>query len=105
MQEVKKVLGKDFYFYWVDGIYFKNTPENIELVKNMFTEKKYECKHENVGKIEFLENEFKVYSSNNYSHKVFAYNVGVKRKKMISFTEQQRLLDYANSIMYKKKKK
>lgn len=108
MQEVKKMLGKDFYFYWVDGIYFKNTPENIALVKSMFTERKYECKHEEVGKIEFLETEFKVYSANNYSHKVFAYNVGVKRKKMISFTEQQRLMDYANSIMYsttKKKKK
>ena len=105
MQEVAKLLGNDFYFYWVDGIYFKNTPENIELVKSMFNEKKYECKHEDVGRIEFLEKEFKVYSSNNYSHKVFAYNIGTKRTKRISYTEQKRLLEYADSIMYKSKSK
>jgi hypothetical protein len=35
MQEIKKTMGDDYIFYWVDGVYVKNNPETIEKVQQI----------------------------------------------------------------------
>lgn len=40
MFELKNKLGKDFFYYKVDAIFYRDTPENNELVKNFFLKKK-----------------------------------------------------------------
>jgi len=100
MLKASKSLGDEFIFYWVDGIFFKNTPENIKKVSDVFAESGFESKQENVGKIEVMENELLVYSQNCLSSRRFAYSVGRTRKKVMSPTEIKRLLKYANTVLY-----
>ena len=44
MHKVIDELKSDFIFYWVDGIYFKNTPENVSKAMNIFIENGYNSK-------------------------------------------------------------
>jgi len=36
LKEIRDALKDDFYFFWVDCIFFNNTPENVKLVKSIF---------------------------------------------------------------------
>ena len=50
MQEIQFLLGVDFIFYWVDGIFFNyNTaPEKIQMIENFLIESGYTYKYEDV---------------------------------------------------------
>lgn len=105
MQDLVKLLGDDFIFYWVDGMYFVNTPENREKVSNYLNSCSYEHKPEDVSKIEFFKDHFLVHSAQGHSSKRFGYTLGKKnRKKKISSLEQKRILKVANNLLKSKKK-
>lgn len=50
MQQIQFLLGEDFIFYWVDGVFFNyNTPpEKVQAIENFLTESGYDYKYENV---------------------------------------------------------
>jgi len=105
MKSCVKLLGKDFLFYWVDGIYFADTPENRAKVFDCFSSFKFESKTEGVSKVEFFKDHFFVHSQNELSFKKFSWILGFDRdKKSISPAEMVRLIKLGNDIMYPNKK-
>lgn len=50
MQDIKWILGNDFIFYWVDGVFMKpTTPKSkIEKVENLLISLNYKYKYEKV---------------------------------------------------------
>jgi hypothetical protein len=50
MQDLKFILGSDFLFYWVDGVFFKPTTSvrKIESVENLLTTLNYPYRYEKV---------------------------------------------------------
>jgi hypothetical protein len=103
MQELMKSLGDDFVFYWVDGIYFKRTDENIKKVTEYLESCSYECKQEKVSKIEFLDNTFNVHSDTGKSSKLFSWNPESKKPKSnISLSEAYQLMEYGKKILKEK---
>jgi len=60
MTEVANVLGDDFLFYWVDGVYFKNPSKNKDIVQNIFAKHGYGSDYLNVPLVEYNEQGFNV---------------------------------------------
>ena len=52
MTEAKDLLGKDFIFFWVDGIYFRGK-HNIKMVHKIFSEYNFESKLRKIDKLKF----------------------------------------------------
>ena len=103
MQEIMKSLGEDFVFYWVDGVYFKRTEENIKKVTDYLSECSYECKFEEVSKIEFLNRTFLVHSETGKSSKLFSWNPDAKKPKSnVSLNEAYELMKYGKKILKEK---
>jgi hypothetical protein len=50
MQNIQFLLGEDFIFYWVDGVFFNfdTAPEKIQKIENFLTQAGYDYKYENV---------------------------------------------------------
>lgn len=50
MQDIKWILGNDFIFYWVDGVFMKPTTpkKKIDAVENLLINLKYKYKYEKV---------------------------------------------------------
>lgn len=44
MYEISKLLGKDFFCWKTDAIYYRNTPKNIKVVQGYFDERKMQYK-------------------------------------------------------------
>jgi hypothetical protein len=44
MYEISKLLGKDFFCWKTDAIYYRNTPKNIKIVQDYFDERKMQYK-------------------------------------------------------------
>jgi hypothetical protein len=44
MYEISKLLGKDFFCWKTDAIYYRNTPKNIKIVQHYFDERKMQYK-------------------------------------------------------------
>ena len=104
MQDLMKSLGEDFIFYWVDGVYFKKTDENIKKVKEFLESCSYECKPEDVSKVEFLNRTFLVYSELGKSSKLFSWNPdgSKKAKSKVSLAEAYKLMQYGSKIIKEK---
>lgn len=98
MHKVIESLGSDFIFYWVDGIYFNNTPENIGKAMNIFIENGYNSKFKKVNQIYFHEKGFTV---NDYGDikREFTYPNYNKKGKKIDYSENFRLASVANDII------
>lgn len=80
MNDVAKQLGSEFFFYWVDGIYIKNTEENIKFVNDFFESKGYKSKQDFVDYIEYSETNFKVKMRGNKPIKTFSYSMTKSKK-------------------------
>jgi hypothetical protein len=104
MQELKKLVGDDFIFYWVDGIYFKKSEETVKKVQEYLDSCTYECKHEDVSKIEFFRRKFLVHSNKGNSSKNFSWNPDGARKPKsnISLTEAYKLMEYGKQLLKEK---
>jgi hypothetical protein len=50
MQQIQFLLGEDFIFYWVDGVFFNfdTAPEKVKAIEDFLTECGYEYKYEDV---------------------------------------------------------
>jgi hypothetical protein len=64
MRSIQWELGKHFYFYWVDGVFFaKDTPKRlITNVENLLTSKNYLYKYEEVKNFKLTKNKQGVYT-------------------------------------------
>ena len=63
MKECAEAIGDDFYFYWTDAIFFKDTPKNAKKIHDVL------AKHNLKGK----ELEIEYILNNKKEQKVFAY--------------------------------
>jgi len=64
MRSIQWELGKHFYFYWVDGVFFsKDTPKRlITNVENLLISKNYLYKYEEVKNFKLTKNKHGVYT-------------------------------------------
>lgn len=100
MHEVIKELGKDFIFYWVDGIYFNNTPENVSKAMNVFLKWGYNSKFKRINHIQFHTKGFTV---NDYGtiKREFSYPKYNQKGKKIDYAENFKLANLANEMVNK----
>jgi hypothetical protein len=61
MIECAELLGDDFYFYWTDAVFFRNTPENLQKVTECMERHSFFSKKVDVQYMEFRNEEQKVY--------------------------------------------
>jgi hypothetical protein len=101
MHKVIEALGDDFIFYWVDGIYFNHTEENVNKVMGVFLEGGYNSKFKKINQIHFHEKGFTV---NDYGElkRNFNYPRYSEAGKKIDYSENFRLADMANDIVNSK---
>jgi hypothetical protein len=100
MHQVIEELNGDFIFYWVDGIYFQNTKENVAAAMNVFIENGYQSKFKKVNQIYFHETGFTV---NDYGEikREFTYPNYNKKGARIDYAENFKLATVANNIIKK----
>jgi hypothetical protein len=100
MHQVISALGDDFIFYWVDGIYFNNTPENVSKAMSVFIENGYNSKFKKINQIYFHEAGFTV---NDYGDikREFSYPNYDKKGARINYAENFKLASVANKIINK----
>lgn len=101
MHSVIDSLGKDFIFYWVDGIYFKHTKKNVQIAMNTFIENGYNAKFKKINQIYFHDTGFVV---NDYGEikREFNFPDYSLAKKKTDYSEAFRLSNLANDIINSK---
>ena len=104
MQKMIDDLGDDFLFYWVDGIYFKRSEENIKKVTEFLESCSYDVKEEPVSKVEFYKDHFLVYSNSGTDCKKFGWTLkrDKSKKDIMSVFEMKRTLKVASEILREK---
>jgi hypothetical protein len=103
MSNLSKKIGNDFITYWVDGIYFVNTPENYKIITETFKAEGYACKIEQVSSIVFNESDFVITGATEVDKKVFCYAIDRNKAKVkgaiTRYLEERDLVAKANKIM------
>lgn len=105
MNDIVKSIGDDFVFYWVDGIYVKQSPGLIDKIVTKFKDKGYSVHFEYVPKVSFHKDGFTVQGELVSDVKNFSYDIegqGTKSKPISQYLENQRLIEVANKYVYKK---
>ena len=104
MTKAKIALGDDFYFYWVDGIYFRDTEANKDKVLKIFREFDYQSKPESIEWIKVEKKQFSVKKLDKVDNTVFSWEVGITKtnnhKPLTKWIEEQELLELARTIVY-----
>jgi hypothetical protein len=106
MIEVVNAIGDDFVFYWVDGIYIKNTPDVLSRVTSKFIEMGYTSKFEKIPNIVFHEKGFDVQGALKSDLKHFSWisegkdKGGAKSKPISEYLENKRLLKVMQDALY-----
>lgn len=92
MLEIMSQLGSECIFFWVDGIYVRNTPENVSQVENIIHRYGYNSKKKPIHRIEYQERIFTVFEDEAGERKrIFNYvDRNDKRNRRID----PELLDY-----------
>jgi hypothetical protein len=98
MHEVIEALGDDFIFYWVDGIYFQNKPENVSKAMVAFMNRGYQSKFKKINRITFHEKGFTV---NDYAEisREFTYPNYNSKGVKIDYAENFKLAKLANGVV------
>ena len=98
MNEVIEAIGKEFIFYWVDGIYMHNTPDNVSKAMNVFLNWGYQSKFKRINQINFHEKGFTV---NDYGEimREFTYPNYSDKGKKIDYAENFKLAAFANKVV------
>lgn len=99
MQGAKKLLGNDYLFYWVDGIYFIDSPKNRKKITSYFLKHGYGCKDVETFMVGFGEKWFAVYNDEYKVKKEFTY-IGILNRK-ITFRDSKRLKTLCKDMMRK----
>lgn len=89
MQGAKQLLGNDYLFYWVDGIYFVNNKTNNAKLTRYFLKHGYSTKEVETFMVGFGEKWFAVYDKDLKIKKEFTYSGIINRK--ISFEDSRKL--------------
>jgi hypothetical protein len=98
MHEVIDSLGKEFIFYWVDGIYMHNTPDNVSKAMNVFLNWGYQSKFKRINQINFHEKGFSVNDYGNINRE-FTYPNYSKKGKKVNYAENFKLASFANEVV------
>jgi hypothetical protein len=102
MTKAQKALGKDFIFYWVDGIYLVDTKKNRDLVTKIFTESGYGVKYKKIHKITFNKMGWETQDDANSEHiRPFNYPHYSKGKRR-SYFESVKLTEHINKLLVEK---
>jgi len=98
MHKVIESLGKEFIFYWVDGIYFKNSPELVSKTMHIFMENGYNSKFKRINQIAFHDKGFTV---NDYGEikREFSFPNYSKKSRIVSNSESFQVAKYANDLI------
>lgn len=117
MQDVAISLGKDYLFYWVDGIYMKNDPESVQLAKVIFEQNGYGVKTKEMYRVDFNQENFTIYSSKsdfdspydeegNTKDGVRTFQYVDRNSITITkrYSEHRAILEYVNSVIKKNKR-
>ena len=103
MSKLSKKIGNDFIAYWVDGIYFVNTPDNFKIITETFKNEGYACKIEQVSNIVFNESDFIITGATEVDQKVFSFSISRNKTKVkgdiTKYLEERDLIKKANKIM------
>lgn len=100
MHKVIEELGDDFIFYWVDGIYFKNKPENVAKAMQVFIENGYNSKFKRINQIYFHKKGFTVNDYGNIKRE-FTFPNYNKKGARINYAENFKIAKVANDIINK----
>jgi hypothetical protein len=104
MFRASNIAGKEFVFYWVDGIYIINTTENKRKISKMFKDAGYAVKYKKVDKVVFGDKGFTCYDdkllegTNEQKKRYFNFPPS-KSKRSISYSESLILEEYMNNII------
>ena len=93
MNQCIKKIGKDFIFYWVDGIYMKGGIQSVSKAEEIFTNQGYNVKFKKIKQIYFHETGF---DCNDYGTHIRHFNYPYTTKS------GQRILKYMESLELKK---
>tara|TARA_R110000751_G_scaffold92475_2_gene180974 strand:- start:2070 stop:2984 length:915 start_codon:yes stop_codon:yes gene_type:complete len=99
MNDCIRELGKEFIFYWVDGIYVQGKAENLVIAENIFTEYGYNVKFKKVKQVYFHE---KGFSCNDFGTHTREFNYpgySRARTKDLSYSEALELKKLAKKIL------
>lgn len=97
MQGAKKILGDDYLFYWVDGIYFINTKANRKKITKYFLKNGYTSKEVETFMVGFGVKWFAVYNEKYKVCKEFTYQGIINRR--ISFGDSKRLRNLCQKLL------
>lgn len=100
MGQAAKIAGKDFIFYWVDGIYVNNNSDVVEKIQKYFTECGYESKINSINQITFNDYSFKVDGDGKDPDdiKEFTYPRSNRIKTVRQYNEDLRLRKLAEEV-------
>jgi hypothetical protein len=99
MQEAVKLIGSEFVFYWVDGIYIRNDKSLLGSLISLFASYGYETKVKSIHSVKFKETSFDVYGVKEGDHREFFYPVKGKRNTIKDYNEDRRLKQLASKIL------
>ena len=103
MTQIADELGDEFIFYWVDGLYIKNSDENKKKVVDFFAKYDYLCSSDEIKQIKFNDSDFEVYVSNKDTPKVFSYRhknkLSKRNEKMRDLKEMTKIKNTVNSVL------
>ena len=93
MRGIQWELGKNFYFYWVDGVFFdaKTPKQLIKNVENLLIRKNYQFKYEKVENFKLSRNNKDVYTIDmvkNGEHKKYQFSQTNNGKEIAKYLMQ-----------------
>lgn len=99
MTSAQEALGKDFIFYWVDGIYAIDTEKNRKIVADIFTQAGYGVKFQEIPKVEFTDRGWVTQDSEDENDtRFFSYPHYATGKKK-SYMESINLTDFVSDVI------
>jgi len=99
MNECIKVLGEEFIFYWVDGIYVQGKDENLHTCLKIFSDYGYNIKYKKIKQIYFHD---KGFTCNDYGTVIREFNYPhytEEQEKNFTYGESIKLKNLAQKIL------
>lgn len=99
MQEAVKLIGSEFVFYWVDGIYIRNDKSLLGSLISLFASYGYETKVKSIHSVVFKDTSFDVYGVKEGDHREFFYPANGNKNTIRDYNEDRRLKQLASKIL------
>jgi len=102
MQDIKWILGNDFIFYWVDGVFIKPSvsKQKIQKVENLLISMGYKYKYEKVENfsVNRIQDKVIVEMIKNDESKRYEFSTGASGRKLGKHIAKKAMQDYENSL-------